>query len=46
MKELGSKLFKAFNTGISYFLPVIIVGGMLFSFTLMTGKIVDGVIVP
>ena len=46
MKELGSKLFKAFNTGISYFLPVIIVGGMLFSFTLMTGTIVDGVIVP
>lgn len=46
MKGLGGTLFKSFNTGISYFLPVIIAGGMLFSFTLMTGKIVDGQIVP
>lgn len=46
LKDLGNTLFKAFNTGISYFLPVIIVGGMLFSFTLMTGKIEHGQITP
>ena len=34
-KSLGSELFKHFNTGISYFLPVIIAGGMLYSFTLI-----------
>lgn len=42
----GAKLFKYFNTGISYFLPVIIAGGMLFSFALMTGTFKDGTIVP
>ncbi|RDU22497.1 PTS fructose transporter subunit IIC [Anaerosacchariphilus polymeriproducens] len=46
MKELGRSLFKSFNTGISYFLPVIIASGMLFSFTLVTGNIVDGQIIP
>lgn len=46
MKSIGSKLFKSFNTGISYFLPVIIAGGMLYSFTLITGTIVDGQIIP
>ena len=45
-KNLGAELFKYFNTGISYFLPVIIAGGMLFSFTLITGTVVDGQIVP
>ena len=45
-QSLGSQLFKYFNTGISYFLPVIIAGGMLFSLTLITGEIVDGAIVP
>lgn len=45
MKNWGSKLFKSFNTGISYFLPVIIAGGMLFSFTLMTGTIENGEII-
>lgn len=44
--NLGSKLFKYFNTGISYFLPVIIAGGMLFSFALMTGTFKNGTIVP
>ena len=39
LKETGRSIFKAFNTGISYFLPVIIAGGMLFSFTLFTGHI-------
>lgn len=43
---LGKKLFKYFNTGISYFLPVIIAGGMMFSFALMTGTFTDGTIVP
>ena len=45
-QSLGAELFKHFNTGISYFLPVIIAGGMLFSFTLITGKVVDGQIIP
>ncbi|MDO4500886.1 MAG: PTS fructose transporter subunit IIC [Erysipelotrichaceae bacterium] len=45
-KGLGSQLFKYFNTGISYFLPVIIAGGMMFSFALMTGTFQDGTIVP
>lgn len=44
--SLPAQLFKHFNTGISYFLPVIIAGGMLFSFTLITGKIDNGAIVP
>ena len=43
--EFGKKLFKFFNTGISYFLPVIIAGGMLFSFTLITGHVENGQIV-
>lgn len=46
VKGLGSKLFKYFNTGISYFLPVIIAGGMMFSFALVTGTFEDGTIVP
>ncbi len=46
MKGIGKELFKSFNTGISYFLPVIIAGGMLFSFTLITGTIEDGAITP
>lgn len=37
-QSLGAQLFKYFNTGISYFLPVIIAGGMLFSFALITGS--------
>ena len=46
LKETGRSIFKAFNTGISYFLPVIIAGGMLFSFTLFTGHIENGAIIP
>ncbi|WP_314322503.1 PTS fructose transporter subunit IIBC [Selenomonas noxia] len=44
--SLGAELFRYFNTGISYFLPVIIAGGMLFSFTLITGTVEDGRIIP
>lgn len=44
--NLGAELFRYFNTGISYFLPVIIAGGMLFSFTLITGTVEDGRIIP
>ena len=39
--SLGAELFRYFNTGISYFLPVIIAGGMMFSFTLITGTVED-----
>ncbi|HAJ73726.1 MAG TPA: PTS fructose transporter subunit IIABC [Lachnospiraceae bacterium] len=45
-KSLRAELFKYFNTGISYFLPVIIAGGMLFSLTLITGHIEEGAIIP
>ena len=44
--SLGAELFRYFNTGISYFLPVIIAGGMMFSFTLITGTVEDGRIIP
>ena len=44
--SLAAELFQYFNTGISYFLPVIIAGGMLFSLTLITGTVVDGKIIP
>lgn len=44
--SLGTELFRYFNTGISYFLPVIIAGGMMFSFTLITGTVEDGRIIP
>ena len=46
LKSFGSKIFKYFNTGISYFLPVIIAGGMMFSFALATGTFENGTIVP
>lgn len=46
MKNLWKDLFKAINTGISYFLPVIIVSGMLFAFVIATGSVVDNKIVP
>lgn len=46
LKNFGSQIFKYFNTGVSYFLPVIIAGGMMFSFALVTGTFKDGTIVP
>lgn len=46
ISSVGKTLFKYFNTGISYFLPVIIAGGMMFSFALMTGTFENGTIVP
>lgn len=46
MKKLGQDLFKALNTGISFFLPVIIAGGFLFAISVGTGTIVDNEIVP
>jgi len=45
MDKLGKDLLRALNTGISYFLPVIIAGGMLFAITIATGEIVDNEIV-
>jgi PTS system fructose-specific IIC component/fructose-specific PTS system IIC-like component len=46
MKKLGKDLVKSLNTGISYFLPVIIAGGMLFALAIGTGDIIDNKILP
>lgn len=46
MKKLGQDLLRALNTGISYFLPVIIAGGMLFAITIGTGQVINNEIVP
>ncbi len=46
MKKLGKDLFKALNTGISFFLPVIIAGGFLFSIVISTGTVKGSEIVP
>lgn len=40
-KKFGADLFKALNTGISYFLPVIIGGGFLFAIAIGTGTVTD-----
>lgn len=46
MKKLGKDLFKALNTGISYFLPIIIAGGFLFAIAIGTGSVVNNAIIP
>lgn len=43
---IGKEIFRALNTGISKFLPVIIAAGILFSIVLMTGDVTDNSIVP
>lgn len=45
-ESVGKEIFRALNTGISKFLPVIIAAGILFSIVLMTGHIVGDQIVP
>ncbi|WP_200799669.1 PTS fructose transporter subunit IIC [Olsenella urininfantis] len=40
--EPGKALLKAFNTGVSYFIPVVVVGGVFLAFSLATGKAGDG----
>ncbi|OCG19326.1 PTS fructose transporter subunit IIC [Gilliamella sp. App4-10] len=43
---IGKEIFRALNTGISKFLPVIIASGILFSIVLMTGDVTNGNIEP
>ena len=37
-KNLGKDLVKAFNTGVSYFLPAVVIGGVFLAFALATGE--------
>lgn len=38
MKTIGQDLLKAFNTGVSYMLPVVIVGGVFLAISLASGE--------
>ena len=44
--SIGKEIFRALNTGISKFLPVIIASGILFSIVLMTGEVTNDTILP
>jgi fructose PTS system EIIBC or EIIC component len=44
--SIGKEIFRALNTGISKFLPVIIASGILFSIVLMTGDVTNDDILP
>ncbi|WP_085247971.1 PTS fructose transporter subunit IIC [Gilliamella mensalis] len=44
--SVGKEIFRALNTGISKFLPVIIASGILFSIVLMTGEVTNDTILP
>lgn len=37
-KNIGKDLLKAFNTGVSYFLPVVVIGGVFLAISLATGN--------
>ena len=45
-ESIGKEIFRALNTGISKFLPVIIASGILFSIVLMTGHVTGDTILP
>ena len=38
MKSIIQELTKAFNTGVSYMLPVVVVGGIFLAISLAGGK--------
>lgn len=40
-KNIGKDLVKAFNTGVSYFIPVVVIGGVFLAFSLATGQAGD-----
>lgn len=45
-KNIGKDLVKAFNTGVSYFMPVVVVGGVFLAIALATGEAgKDGMII-
>lgn len=39
--NFGKDLLNAFNTGVSYFIPVVVIGGMFLAFSLATGQAGD-----
>lgn len=45
-ESIGKEIFRALNTGISKFLPVIIASGILLSIVLMTGHLSGDTILP
>ena len=45
-ESIGKEIFRALNTGISKFLPVIIASGILLSIVLMTGHVSGDTILP
>lgn len=38
-KNFGKDLLQAFNTGVSYFLPVVVIGGVFTAVSLVTGQV-------
>ncbi len=40
-KTIGKDLLKAFNTGVSYFIPIVVIGGVFLAFSLATGTAGD-----
>ena len=41
-KTIGKDLVKAFNTGVSYFLPAVVIGGGVLAFSLATREAGSG----
>ncbi|MDM8274851.1 PTS fructose transporter subunit IIC [Enorma phocaeensis] len=39
--DFGKTLLNAFNTGVSYFIPVVVIGGVFLAFSLATGEAGD-----
>ena len=37
LSTVGKDLIKAFNTGVSYFIPIVVIGGVFLAFSLATG---------
>lgn len=42
LKNIGKDLVKAFNTGVSYFIPAVVVGGVFLAIALATGEAGSG----
>lgn len=40
--NFGKDLVKAFNTGVSYFIPVVVIGGVFLAFALASGRAGEG----
>ena len=42
MKTIGADLLKAFNTGVSYMMPIVVVGGVFLALSLASGDATAG----